>query len=318
MPSVLQGDTYIEMMSREEAESKISIIRISVMSMRMQLLDFDQRLGWKALGYESMKDCLIARFGKTFQTGYRQLLAAKVETNIRRVSPMGEFLPDGGIPERHVRDTGIAKLATPQLQAEAYENAARMATLERQPVTAAHVKKSVEIIAAREAVFQTPYHVIGHMVTQGEITALVGQEMTEAIDGLKPARLRGFVMELIAKHGLTCPALIAPLGEMFSRLGTDRQSKTLDVILASGHVAGIPLRTATMQDLARAKREAQQEYIAEGQEAKRLGDLASGKVIVVNKVISLPMHDWVKCVEVLRDELGDNGFERLMRAGMAI
>ena len=68
MPSVLQGDTYIEMMSREEAESKISIIRISVMSMRMQLLDFDQRLGWKALGYESMKDCLIARFGKTFQT----------------------------------------------------------------------------------------------------------------------------------------------------------------------------------------------------------------------------------------------------------
>jgi hypothetical protein len=307
--SALQADAVmeVEMMSRVEAEDKLSEVGSHVASMRSILLDFDQRLGWKALGYESMKDCMAARFGKTFQTGYRQLLAAKVEMNIRVHSPAGESIAITPIPERHVRGTGIADLQ-PETQAEAYLNARRMAQAEgRDEPTAAHVEKSVEIIKAREAVFHTPYHVIGHMVTTGEITALEGKEMTEALEGLKSAKIRGDMVQLIAKFGLTCPALIEPLGEMLKRQGTGKPSKTLATILVTGHVAGVPLRQATMSDLRRAKGEAQSEHISESEEARQ----ANAVVVIRQVVVNIDLGDWKRTKRKLKSALGEDGYDWL-------
>lgn len=49
-------------MSTEEARQCINEIKTHLNSIRVLLLNLDERRGWAALGYESMRQCLIGEF----------------------------------------------------------------------------------------------------------------------------------------------------------------------------------------------------------------------------------------------------------------
>lgn len=273
----------IEPLSEPDARASIGAIRdgwqliqTAGWDLRRSIIDFDERLGWKALGYSSLAQCFEKELGKSFQTGYRQLKVALVERNIRQHSSL-----PSSIPERHVRDTGLAQLQ-PVQQAEAYQNARQMAAAEgKDAPTAEHVKRSVQIISSRLEVYSTRYHVVSHMVTRGEITVAAAKEMTDALDKLQP-KIRGMVVQLIARHGLTCPALVSPLGEMFSREGTGKASKVLATVLATGYLGSTLLKSANLTDLAQAREEARLEHISEAiSQQSHLGNGVQAVIITV-------------------------------------
>lgn len=273
----------IEPLSESAAREQIGTIRdgwhliqTAGLDLRASIINFDERLGWKALGCSSLAQCFEKELGKSFQTGYRQLKVALVERNIRTHSDL-----PSPIPERHVRGTGLAQLQ-PVEQAEAYQNARQMAAAEGKPSpTAEHVKRSVQIITSRLEVYTTPYHVVSHMVTRGEITVTAAKAMTEALDKLAP-KIRGMVVQLIARYGLTCPDLVSPLGEMFSREGTPKASKVLATVLATGYLGSTLLKSANLTDLAEAKEEARLEHIAEAVSQKsHLGYTVEAVIVTV-------------------------------------
>lgn len=283
--------------------------------MRERIILFDQNLYWRILGYPSLSDCFEKELGVVFQTGYAQLRAAMVEINIRRLSPVGEILVTRSIPVRHVKETRIGNLP-PEGQLEAYRNAVRLAKAEgKDTPTTEHVNRGVELEETKGMVFQCKYKVISQMVATGSITAALGQQMEAAVDELKPKQ-RGYIVQLIAKFKMTCPALFKPIANMFDRKPGE-ESKVLPEVM-TGYLAGIPLAQAAERDLKRANEQAAAQHQAEQQEAERLRKLAAGEMVIEWKTVSLPIGDWKKCIEVLRRDLGDVGFDRLMKAGMAL
>jgi len=123
--------------------------------------------------------------------------------------------------------------------------------------------------------------VVSHMVTRGEITVTAAKAMTEALDKLAP-KIRGMVVQLIARYGLTCPDLVSPLGEMFSREGTPKASKVLATVLATGYLGSTALKSANLTDLAEAKEEARLEHIAEAVSQKsHLGYTVQAVIVTV-------------------------------------
>lgn len=69
----------ISPMSKEEAKNCLSNIRYGLSSVRANLVALYERMGWKALGYESFRACAVAEFGTSTSHIYRQLAAAKTE-----------------------------------------------------------------------------------------------------------------------------------------------------------------------------------------------------------------------------------------------
>jgi len=284
--------TITVLMTRQEAEECISIIKASLADARKHALDLYQREGWRALGYLSFKECAEAEFGRSYQHLYRLKDAALIEQDLRE-SSAGEWLP-ATVPERHLRALKTA-LTTPEARSEAYILAQDAAKAEGEAVTERHVQKAVEIVKAKQVASR--YAVIGHMVAMGEVTAFEGAAMSQHIDRLKP-KIRGDVMQVIAQHGLTCPDLVPNIGQMFDR-SPQTPSKTLATILATGHVAGVPLRKATMTDLVRAGWEASYEHAAERIEQQR----AAGKVVVEPIVINVYKGDPLKTFRALKKAL---------------
>ncbi|WP_141565575.1 hypothetical protein, partial [Anaplasma marginale] len=87
-------------MSQTEANEAIAKIKESLMGLRKLLLALWEGRGWQALGYKSMRQCMLAEFGNSQSLLYRQLKAAKIE---KEISPNGEI---GKIPEAHLRHIG--------------------------------------------------------------------------------------------------------------------------------------------------------------------------------------------------------------------
>lgn len=132
----------IVLMSAHEARTAIEDIRTHLSSAGEQLLDLQDREGWKALGYQSWKDCAVAEFGKSAAHVYRLLAAARTERAIG--SPIGET------PESHLRETAPLKDAADKRAA--LDRATELAggTDKR---TAQHVKRAVrEMVGQREDV----------------------------------------------------------------------------------------------------------------------------------------------------------------------
>lgn len=258
---------------------------------RRKILDLYTRQGWQVLGYVSFLDCAKKEFGKSFQHVYRLKDAAQIDENLQQVSPTGEIPKQ--IPERHARE--LTKLKTPEEQHEAYQKASQIAAAEGDTrVTAEHVAQAVQQVQAKARVFQSKYFVISHMVARDEVTAQVAEQMVTAIDKLKP-RTRGQLMELIAKHGLTCAELIPLLGERFERQTADDPSRLLQTLLATGTLAGTALRRANMTDWQRAVKEAQSE---------RIGEKEAGQPVVYTALVTLYPNDLERSREAIRKELG--------------
>jgi hypothetical protein len=123
-----------EMMTTNEARGCIDTINHYLDSAHAALLDLYEREGWRALGYDSWRACVVAEFGYSESHLYRLLDAARIERNI---------CANGGdvasVPERTLRP--LAKLP-PERQPEAYQEALDTAPDGR--LTAAHMERVVQ------------------------------------------------------------------------------------------------------------------------------------------------------------------------------
>ena len=88
-------DETTTLMTREEAEASCDRISGHLNAARQEIEALDRREGWRALGYESFRECAVARFGHHQSYIYRQLSAARIEES------MG--LPIGEMSESHAR-----------------------------------------------------------------------------------------------------------------------------------------------------------------------------------------------------------------------
>ena len=87
-------------MTALEARQLIEEIKGHLNSIRVLLLDLDERRGWEALGYQSMRQCMLTEFKRSRSQLHRELKAGKIE---RVLSPQGDI---GLIPEKHLRYIG--------------------------------------------------------------------------------------------------------------------------------------------------------------------------------------------------------------------
>jgi hypothetical protein len=140
----------VEMMTAEEARKRVAAINTGLNNVRGLLLDFYEREGWKALGYESWRTCVTAEFGQSERHLYRQLEAAQIEM---RICPIGQKLESDElshisanensdpITESHLRP--LTKVP-PEDQATVYHLAQE--TAPKGKVTAKHVEKIIREI----------------------------------------------------------------------------------------------------------------------------------------------------------------------------
>jgi len=280
-------------MTRSEAEASLLRIEKHLVDARDEVYKFYTRRGWVALGFHSFGACAQSRFGRSVSQIYRLKDAALIQAN---VSPTGET-----IPERHTR--ALKKLIEPAQQIRAYEIAHRIAQAEQaEKVTVTHVEKAVQVVAA-EAYVEHHNSLIAHMVASSDVTPLAGKEMVERLERLKPS-VQSYVMDVIAKHGLTSPELVTEIGQMKDRK-PGQESKTLAVIEATGHIAGTPIKKATLTDLKRARQEAQAEHLSEVLETERRTKA------IVPIVITVYRGDAARTFEALRAALLDEGLGQL-------
>lgn len=134
LESIIERNLPLIRMTPQEARACVDDINNNLRNTRALLLDLYEREGWKALGYDSWRACVVGEFGKHQSYLYRQLEAAKAEIAI---SPKGENSV-GSIPERHLRP--LTSLP-PDEQREVYQKAVE--TAPEGKVTAKHVEKTV-------------------------------------------------------------------------------------------------------------------------------------------------------------------------------
>jgi hypothetical protein len=64
-----------------EARSLVERIRSHINDARLLVLELYEKEGWKALGYTSWRECVVAEFEQSKSTLYRTLDAALIEKN---------------------------------------------------------------------------------------------------------------------------------------------------------------------------------------------------------------------------------------------
>lgn len=134
-------------MSAAEARQAVEAIKGHINEARRLIYDLRQREGWKALGYDSWRECVAAEFEQSQAYLYRQYQAAEIEAVI---SPIGEI---GLIPEGRLRPLAPLRDHPRELK-EAWSVANELT--DDKP-TAKAVAKAVDIvIAARPPVPSQP------------------------------------------------------------------------------------------------------------------------------------------------------------------
>ena len=283
--------TIVEPMTVQEAELCLSAIGAHLESAASEAMELDRRMGWKALGYDDLRACLVDRLGRH---GYRVVKLTEVKNNIALLSPMGEMPND--LRERHIRDSQLDKLPVSE-QLEAYSIAKSIAATENRPLTTAHVTQAVAQVRTKATVFQSRYYVVSHMVVTGKITAEVGTQFVQALDSLLPKK-RGYMLELMAKFELSSPALVVPIAMMFDR-AVGHESAVLPEVL-TGFLDGVPLKQATISDLNHANEEARRQHMSDEIERKRIEQPQ-----IEAQMITIYKGDPGRTLKALRQVLGD-------------
>jgi site-specific DNA-methyltransferase (adenine-specific) len=80
-------------MSRDEAQQCVARIAHHLEEARALLLELYEREGWRALGYDSWRACVVAEFSQSQTALYRQLTAARVERTISHNGKNGDPIP---------------------------------------------------------------------------------------------------------------------------------------------------------------------------------------------------------------------------------
>lgn len=277
--------TVITPLTEAQAREMVSTIRFHIFQAerheniaRQTALEFQRAEGWRVLGYANLQVCFEAELGVSWQHGYRLITAAAVDADIAEFSPMGETPT---LPERHARE--IAKLPA-EKRYVAFDRARTMAAAEgEEKPTQRHIERAVQTVKAELEVEKNP--VVARAVAAGEISPVDGVKILHELDALPPQH-QAPVLKLMTEHGLRDSRLVVPLAEMAMRPAA-KASKVLAEIERTGHVAGVPLAQATLTDLSKLKDEAQQEHIAESQEARRQRLIEQGIDVVEPKVITV-------------------------------
>lgn len=137
------------MMTEDEARKRVTTINAGMNNIRALLLDFHEREGWKALKYDSWRECVVAEFGQSQAYLYRQLEAAQIEERINQASiEAGEksFSPIG---EKEIPESQLRPLAAvpPEDQPAVYALAKETA---KGKLTAAHVERTVREVTGEK------------------------------------------------------------------------------------------------------------------------------------------------------------------------
>ncbi len=115
-------ERQVILMTEDEARAAVAAVCRHFESARQQLLDLYEREGWRALGYDSWRACVVAEFSLSQTRVYELLSAAKVE---REFSAMAET--DQRLPERRLRVVASAPAA---IRAELFAHARELPTRE--------------------------------------------------------------------------------------------------------------------------------------------------------------------------------------------
>ena len=126
------------MLSAEEARQIVKNINGRFEQSRKDLMELEDREGWRALGYDSWRTCVMAEFSQSVATLYRQLEAAKIEREIFGVSQLETPTPTAQLQ-------AVRHLPTEQKRA-AFKRADELAG--DQPRRTAHVQIAAAEIAA--------------------------------------------------------------------------------------------------------------------------------------------------------------------------
>lgn len=130
----MEAGTLVQLMTAAEARRCAEQIRRGMADVRYLLLDFHEREGWRALGYQNWRECAMTEFGYGQSHVYELLEAARIERNLATVSAVAEK----PIPERHLRP--LAPLE-PEAQREVWTKAVE--TAPEGKITAKHVEQTV-------------------------------------------------------------------------------------------------------------------------------------------------------------------------------
>ncbi len=117
-------DRPMILMTEGEARAAVAAVRCHFESARQQLLGLYEREGWRALGYDSWRACVVAEFGQSQAHLYRLLEAARLE---RDFSPIGESVQPLPLPESRLRVVASAPAA---IRAELFARARELPTRE--------------------------------------------------------------------------------------------------------------------------------------------------------------------------------------------
>jgi hypothetical protein len=129
----MEATAVVQLMTGDEARQCADQIRRGMADVRHLLLDFHEREGWRALGYDTWRECAMAEFGYEQSRVYQLLEAARVERNLAISTTV-----EKPVPERHLRP--LTKLE-PTMQHEVWKQA--VATAPEGKVTAKHVEHTV-------------------------------------------------------------------------------------------------------------------------------------------------------------------------------
>lgn len=91
-------------MNEAEARQVVDDIKRGINTVRARIYELDRRKGWKALRYRSFAACCMAEFPELHaRTIEKQLGAAEVEANLKKLRPNGRNFTIGSMPETHLR-----------------------------------------------------------------------------------------------------------------------------------------------------------------------------------------------------------------------
>jgi hypothetical protein len=161
---------FAVLMDRDEAERCVHRIRDGMDSIRADVLRLHEGEGWKALGYGSWRECVVAEFGQSQRHLYQLLTAAKIE---RELLLAGEddfrAMAQTPIPERQLRE--LARLPDAESRREVWQQVVQEHGID---LTAAKVEEAVR---RRWEASLTP-----EQVEQADVAAYA-MEMRDAVAG---------------------------------------------------------------------------------------------------------------------------------------
>jgi hypothetical protein len=140
MNALSPHEVSTKMMTPEEARRRVTVINSGINNLRAQIMDFHDREGWKALGYENWVECVKKEFSIGQSRVYQLFEAAQIEQNISTIVEN-----TAAIPESQLRPLAAVP---PEDQATVYQLAKE--TAPEGKVTAKHVENVVREIKGEE------------------------------------------------------------------------------------------------------------------------------------------------------------------------